>query len=275
MGLGKDELLEPTEADEDLYCPICVGILVDAVACTWGHTFCRRCFERVLDVDPRCPTCRRGIAAEDVQPCNLINLRVNSLVVCCDRRCGWYGRRDCRWAHTKVCPVAKATEFIVAMQGHLGLTLDHEDGQNLVVSRVDEGDAQRYNKSADGSSSKQIGPGTIVVEADGVRGDPYELLHVIEKASKAGGRHRLVFRQPTEFCATINKHSNKLGLVLGVSCQVVVPFLIVQRRARSWTTTAGTAARKSSTTTASWRSTAAKGIRSTSSSASKSRRFAL
>lgn len=228
MGLGKDELLQPSDAEADLDCPICMGIVVDAVACSCTHTFCRVCIERVLNGDARCPMCRQGASAGDLRSCHLLDLRVNGLTVCCERRCGWYGRRDERRAHSRACHVARAQEFTVLLQGDLGISLEHVDGQHLVVLNVKaSGAVQEYNLTVQRCPARQVGRGCAVVEVNGLRGDSEELLYVFHKAKDKGDKLRLVFRWPTEFCATVNKHANRLGLVLGVPAVDAMPFLVI------------------------------------------------
>lgn len=213
MGVDKDELLDPDACDEELECLICKGILVEAVACSCENMFCRLCIERVLDGSGRCPVCRQTITADGLQACNLINIRVNSLVMCCERRCGWYGRRDQRLSHTKVCPVRKDMEFAASLSGQLGLTLETTVGEFLVVGWVcEEGAGPDHNKRMERCAEKQIRPGSIVVEANGIRGDCHKLLYVIRRTAKKEGAHRLVFRQPTEFRTTVQRRSKELGL---------------------------------------------------------------
>lgn len=229
MGLGRDELREPAEVEADLDCPVCLGLLVEAVAGACGHSFCRLCIERVLDVNPRCPVCRHGVSAAALSACHLVDLRVNALTVCCERRCGWYGRRDERPRHAKECEVAKATEFTALMSGKLGLSLEMADGVNLVVAALEEGAVQKYNAEAAQRPGKQVVAGCAVVEVNGIRGDANELAYVIQRAGQRGSCNRLVFRRPTEFCATIDKRSSsRLGLVIDVPCEVGVSYLLVQ-----------------------------------------------
>lgn len=229
MGLGKDELCGEAAQEADLDCPICMGCLVDAVASPCGHIFCRLCIERALEADERCPSCRQGAAIKDLDPCRLINMRVNSLIVCCERRCGWYGRCDERRVHAKVCSIAKATEFTACVVGELGLNWENADGQNLVVAGLlDDGSILQYNKAMEGCPQKLVGVGCALVEANGIRGDAHELVYVTQRTLKRKEQHRLVFRRPTEFCTTISKHSNKWGLKVGVSSRAGVSFLIVR-----------------------------------------------
>lgn len=213
MGIDRDELLDPDACDDDLECSICRGLLVDAVACDCENMFCRLCMERVLDVYSRCPICRQTIAPEQLQSCHLINIRVNSVVMCCERRCGWYGRRDMRPSHTRHCPIRKDMEFGCMLQGQLGMNLETTIGEQLVVGWLgEEGAGPDHNKRMERCVEKQVRPGSIVVEANGIRGDCHKLLYIIRRTAKREGPHRLVFRRPTEFRTKVQRKSKELGL---------------------------------------------------------------
>ena len=43
-------------------CQICYAIYLDPLTTTCGHTFCRKCLQRVLDHSSYCPVCRRLLA---------------------------------------------------------------------------------------------------------------------------------------------------------------------------------------------------------------------
>jgi hypothetical protein len=218
MGIDRADLLKPEACDGELECPICMGVIVDAVSCPCEHTFCRVCVERVLDKDPRCPMCRQDIARESLRTCHLMNMRVNSVAMCCERRCGWYGRRDERAAHAKVCKIAIETEFVVALSsGDLGMKLELTSSRHLVVSSLgEEGAAVEHNKRVECCPQRQIRPACVVVEANGIRGDGAELLFAMGLVARRDGIQRLVFKQPTEFCTTLRRSSKELGLELSL-----------------------------------------------------------
>lgn len=218
MGIDRDELQEPECCEGELECPVCRGLPVEAMVCpACEHVFCRLCIERALEGDPKCPTCRRRGEIGTYAANHLVNLRVNSTVVCCERRCGWYGRRDARWQHAKVCPVRAAYEFVIPLRGHLGLNLETTTNQHLVVGCLsDTGAALDYNKRVEHDISRQIRPGCDIVEANGIRGDCHELLYVMQRTAKQNGLQLLVFKRPTEFCTTVTRNSKEFGLELAL-----------------------------------------------------------
>lgn len=213
MGLGLAELREPKTCGDDLACPICLGALEAAVRAPCEHTFCRLCAERALQWDPRCPMCRQSLAPQDLKPaCNLLQMRVNGLVVCCERRCGWYGRRDARSAHAKVCEIGRQTEFAVALQGPLGIMWASTEEHLFVDALSGAGAAVEHNRRMEGCGANQIRPGCVIVEINGLRGDCCELAFAMGQ----GGPLRLVFRHATKFCTTMVKISGSFGLELFV-----------------------------------------------------------
>ncbi|CAI4212118.1 unnamed protein product [Parascedosporium putredinis] len=48
-----------SEAD----CKVCYAIFDDPVTTACGHTYCRLCLQRSLDIHPSCPLCRRNLSA--------------------------------------------------------------------------------------------------------------------------------------------------------------------------------------------------------------------
>lgn len=44
----------------ELQCLVCYGLYLDPVTTVCGHTFCRKCLERVLDHSQMCPMCRKA-----------------------------------------------------------------------------------------------------------------------------------------------------------------------------------------------------------------------
>jgi len=218
MGLGMDELHESSGCPEDLECPICMGVCVDAVACPCGHLFCRVCAERCLQKDRRCPLCRQSVEPADLKAQHLVNMRVNSLQVCCPRRCGWHGRFDQRRVHMKTDCCAATTEFTVCLRGHAGCTMEKTADQKLVVlALAAEGAAAGHNDGQNElCSTRKIRPGCVVVEVEGVRGDMHELVYLLDKSARKDRSYLVVFKQPMEFCTTVVRNSRELGLELGV-----------------------------------------------------------
>lgn len=216
MGIDRDELQDPEALDCELECHICLGLSVDAVANKCGHSFCRVCIERALEVDPRCPMCRQSADVESLETLHLVNMRVGGINVCCERRCGWFGRCDQRRAHAKDCRVARNLELTVRLQGYLGIGLEVEDQMLVVTAIVAESAVDQYNKAMENSTSRQIRAGYTIVEANGVRGEATEVLHVILKVGTHGGLHRLVFQKPREVRAKVGTMPKPLGLRLDI-----------------------------------------------------------
>ena len=52
-----EHLKEATRAELD--CHVCYNLMLDPITTTCGHTFCRKCLQRVLDHSNLCPICRR------------------------------------------------------------------------------------------------------------------------------------------------------------------------------------------------------------------------
>jgi hypothetical protein len=212
MGIDRTELQSPAACDDDLECPICLGVMVDAVSTTCGHKFCRLCLKMSLKAKPECPMCRTACSTASLVSCHSVNMRVNSLTVCCERNCGWHGRRDLRQSHAKVCPVALEKEFRVTLHGHLGVSFVRlSENTGLFVGTVHEdGAAAKYNARV-GRSARQIKPGCVLVEANGVRGDSRTLSAAIQDTSEHEGVD-LVFQQYVEFSTVVNKNCKPWGL---------------------------------------------------------------
>ncbi|KAI9848353.1 MAG: hypothetical protein M1838_000539, partial [Thelocarpon superellum] len=52
-------LKEATRSELD--CQVCYGLMLDPLTTPCGHTFCRKCLQRVLDHSSICPICRRSL----------------------------------------------------------------------------------------------------------------------------------------------------------------------------------------------------------------------
>jgi hypothetical protein len=55
-----EHLKEATRSELD--CQVCYALFLDPLTTSCGHTFCRRCLQRVLDHSECCPICRRTLA---------------------------------------------------------------------------------------------------------------------------------------------------------------------------------------------------------------------
>lgn len=179
--------------------------------------FCRLCAERALEKHERCPLCRQEAKLETLQAQHLVNMRVNSLTVCCERKCGWYGRCDARRAHAKVCPVARV-EFSAHFRGDAGWTLEETcDHQLVVVSLCVGGAAADYNERQGLSPTRMVRLGCVIAGVNGTRGDCNELQYLLQKSACSPDGYSVVFKQPTEFCITVVRKSRCLGLELGLT----------------------------------------------------------
>ena len=99
-----------------LCCPICVGVLQDAIQCHEGHCMCQKCAEKCLAITPECPECRCGMnPAKLSRPPALLREALAGLLVHCPHAdtpekkqletkkpkvdgerasCGWSGRHE-------------------------------------------------------------------------------------------------------------------------------------------------------------------------------------
>lgn len=95
---------------DSLKCSLCLDVFEDPVFCGGRPcqcTFCRGCIERVLVQGNRCPTCRAEIRKRDLLPQRVIRSLIDELVVECERKCGWTGRRDAHALHLSKCPIVQ------------------------------------------------------------------------------------------------------------------------------------------------------------------------
>lgn len=60
----------------ELDCLVCYNMMLDPTTTTCGHTFCRRCLERVMDHSSICPFCRRELHV----PASLQNQHSNAIL---------------------------------------------------------------------------------------------------------------------------------------------------------------------------------------------------
>jgi len=71
---------------KELDCLVCYNLMLDPTTTTCGHTFCRRCLERVMDHSSICPFCRRDIHISASLQSKSGNAILNSLlnILCSD-----------------------------------------------------------------------------------------------------------------------------------------------------------------------------------------------
>uniref|UniRef100_A0A3Q2PEV1 Uncharacterized protein n=1 Tax=Fundulus heteroclitus TaxID=8078 RepID=A0A3Q2PEV1_FUNHE len=55
---------ERTTPRQDLACSVCLTIFTDPVTLPCGHSFCRQCITKVLNMEQHCPQCRTAVALE-------------------------------------------------------------------------------------------------------------------------------------------------------------------------------------------------------------------
>ena len=72
------------EADKDLVCCICTGILDDPVETRCRHVYCRECLETWNKTRPVCPTCREVVNPRHVRAVNpvLKNIIGKQMITC-------------------------------------------------------------------------------------------------------------------------------------------------------------------------------------------------
>jgi Lon protease-like protein len=68
-------------ACSEMECQVCYGLLFDPVTTHCGHTFCRKCLQRVLDHSQLCPSCRQRLQLPSVLPAKSSNKRLTEILV--------------------------------------------------------------------------------------------------------------------------------------------------------------------------------------------------
>lgn len=68
-------------ACSEMECQVCYGLLFDPVTTHCGHTFCRKCLQRVLDHSQLCPICRQRLQLPSVLPAKSSNKRLTEILV--------------------------------------------------------------------------------------------------------------------------------------------------------------------------------------------------
>uniref|UniRef100_A0A7I4YBG2 RING-type domain-containing protein n=1 Tax=Haemonchus contortus TaxID=6289 RepID=A0A7I4YBG2_HAECO len=61
--------------DPSIRCSICLDVLVEAIVLRCGHSFCELCLDEAVNVDDRCPECRRHTHGVLIS-----NLRLNDCI---------------------------------------------------------------------------------------------------------------------------------------------------------------------------------------------------
>lgn len=215
---------------EDSCCPVCTDFFLEPVRLACGHLFCRLCIERAIDRTPQCPLCRADVDPKDLRPCDASEAHSKHYFVRCPWRCGWTGPCSQREAHAaQCCPVAGRFENKVVVSGYIGLRLESLDGDNLMVDLVrSEGAIAAHNKQMVDDPDKQVRTLDVLVEVNGRRGNPDELVFLVQRSLLAGCMHRLVFHRPAEFAVSVDASCGRLGLEFDLIEQST-PGLVVRK----------------------------------------------
>lgn len=86
MGYDINRFCEPV--DEELICPICVGVLEDPLqAPTCEHAFCKRCIYEWLNRQPVCPVDRQTITQVQLRPvARILKNLLSRLTITCENQ---------------------------------------------------------------------------------------------------------------------------------------------------------------------------------------------
>lgn len=68
MADSQRNFIDVSSIREELACPVCCDIFVDAVAATCGHTFCSACISEWLNLKHECPICNSTQTISDLVP---------------------------------------------------------------------------------------------------------------------------------------------------------------------------------------------------------------
>ena len=74
-----EHLKEAISAELD--CHVCYNLFLDPLTTSCGHTFCRKCVNRVLDHSNLCPVCRRMLCMSPTLGAEASNTRLTDLIV--------------------------------------------------------------------------------------------------------------------------------------------------------------------------------------------------
>mmetsp|Transcript_20147 Transcript_20147/g.46951 ORF Transcript_20147/g.46951 Transcript_20147/m.46951 type:complete len:234 (-) Transcript_20147:90-791(-) len=103
MGIPESDVLDPRSLSDVHMCTICHEVLSEPLECPDCQTaWCSACITRCLEVDSRCPQCRRQFqSVRDLpQAHRSIRTELAKLIVKCPQEgCAWHGRLDSRPGH--------------------------------------------------------------------------------------------------------------------------------------------------------------------------------
>ena len=106
VGYPKDNVLNL--GDLDYTCHVCLSVLRDPVSIECGHSFCKSCIEKSMEISKRCPTCRKDIR-EAPRPILVLKNHINLLKINCENDCKWEGKIEKYDEHLKTCTKSTKT----------------------------------------------------------------------------------------------------------------------------------------------------------------------
>mmetsp|Transcript_57501 Transcript_57501/g.136788 ORF Transcript_57501/g.136788 Transcript_57501/m.136788 type:complete len:504 (+) Transcript_57501:79-1590(+) len=105
MGIGEEELVNPSSVSEELHCSICTELFAEPKECEHCQTaFCASCIEEWLTKEASCPHCRVGTTTARLSPAHrYLKQAVGKVLAKCPRpNCIWTGALDRRASHACV-----------------------------------------------------------------------------------------------------------------------------------------------------------------------------
>ncbi len=87
---------------QEYSCPLCEGILFDAVIDRCGHSFCKECVETLSKNEYKCPFSHLEISSKDILPNIVVNSVIEKQIVYCKNKkleCTWTGKLGDRKNH--------------------------------------------------------------------------------------------------------------------------------------------------------------------------------
>eukprot|EP01124_Arcella_intermedia_P020290 TRINITY_DN2777_c0_g1_i1.p1 TRINITY_DN2777_c0_g1~~TRINITY_DN2777_c0_g1_i1.p1 ORF type:complete len:306 (+),score=56.69 TRINITY_DN2777_c0_g1_i1:44-919(+) len=83
----KEPTLLVNSEDEDYLCPICYEVFGDPTKLKCGHTFCKSCILRAIDLHKHCPLCRNPSQYEDISPNEEYSKKIEKIEIYCRYGC--------------------------------------------------------------------------------------------------------------------------------------------------------------------------------------------
>ncbi|XP_031551617.1 TNF receptor-associated factor family protein DDB_G0272340-like isoform X2 [Actinia tenebrosa] len=110
MGFKAEQFVK--SVDENLFCAICTEVFEDPVSCKDGHTFCKGCIHKWLEINRKCPMDNNYLTKIYLFPQFTVKGIVDNLEVYChpcaqakapSEGCGWVGKLQHLAHHRKNC----------------------------------------------------------------------------------------------------------------------------------------------------------------------------